>query len=253
MKKLFKTNNASNSLKEILVYFSNCTLKIGLVLLLLTVSNNIFSQFYAGNYLTNHELLSFSDDPRVSEQRRKAFEKLQSIVMSLAEYEGTDAIQIVADGEETTTDTPTAIIINSLVFQLDKGNDTVVVILNSNNVVDTEKLKEVLGVSSCALAMNVEQVCGFPPGSVPPIGHSPNALRTILDADLIQEGAFLLGGGGHPHLGCRIRVDMLLMLEGVEVADISLDIAPSKRLKTTSQDNVLKPFFPYPPDRKSVV
>ena len=196
---------------------------------------------------SNHALLSFSDDPRISEQRRKAFEKLQSIVMSLAEYEGTDAIQIVADGEETTTDTPTAIIINSLVFQLDKGNDTVVVILNSNNVVDTEKLKEVLGVSSCALAMNVEQVCGFPPGSVPPIGHSPNTLRTILDADLIQEGAFLLGGGGHPHLGCRIRVDMLLMLEGVEVADISLDIAPSKRLKTTSQDNVLKPFFPYPP------
>lgn len=53
MKKLFKPNNATKSLKEILVYFSHCTLKIGLVLLLLTVSNNIFSQFYAGNYLTN--------------------------------------------------------------------------------------------------------------------------------------------------------------------------------------------------------
>ena len=193
--------------------------------------------------------LSFGEDPIISEKRRRAFEKLKLAVMSLAEYEGLEAVQLVPSEDEKAQEYEAVTKINSLLFQVENKNETVLVILNSKKKVDMTKLKEVLDASWCSLADEalVEPLCGFPPGSVPPIAHSPNVLRTIVDIDLMQDGAVLLGGGGHPDMACRIRVDMLLALEGVHLADISFDDegASSKSFKTRKP--FYKPFFPYPP------
>ena len=204
--------------------------------------------------------LSFSDDPILSQHRRKAFEKLQTIVGNLAEYEGAAAIELVMDKDIVKEDERINIIhINSLVFQIDRGV-IILVILNSNDMVDIDKLKDLLETKKCVLASNVEHSCGFPPGSVPPIGHSPTALRTIVDEKLMLtvNNIVLVGGGGHPNVACRVRLDLLLMMEGTELADISVDADNSdEEEKTPAKESpeslrpFQKPFFPFPPPLES--
>ena len=137
--------------------------------------------------------------------------------------------------------------INSLLFQADIEADmktvVVVVVVPSSDKVDVKKLEAHLEEDnhdkqmpnsrvSCSLvpADEVESKCGFPPKSVPPIGHAPHDLRILVDDSLYQQErrTILLGGGGHPRIGCLIGAQVLLMLEGTELANLTTAVADRK-------------------------
>ena len=212
-------------------------------------------------------LVFSQEDPILQSARRTAFERLQSTIQSLADFEGVDRVKLIHndDLEEGTPSIP----INSLVFQVTSHPDPILIIAPTSDRVDTKKLEAYLEqgddderISTYLVPPeSVEQLCGFPPKSVPPLGHIPRNFRTLVDIQLVQrEGVMLLGGGGHPTVSCKIAVETLLMLEGTEVADIcsgsSSPVPPPISLKGTMDESgilVTKPFFPIaPPDAEMV-
>jgi prolyl-tRNA editing enzyme YbaK/EbsC (Cys-tRNA(Pro) deacylase) len=135
-------------------------------------------------------------------------------------------IQIVSRGSKL----PAHIAINSLVFESCKG--PFVVILPEKEKVDRAKLKFILDVPSVDLVPfdHVESICGFAPGTVPPLGHfTTDPLPTYVDQGLIDqvrkasEDPLLLGGGGHPYWQCLVSLDTLTSLDHVQIATVAVD------------------------------
>ena len=123
----------------------------------------------------------------------------------------------------------------------------------------------------------MESLCGFPPQSVPPLGHvAPSSpLRILVDESLYRPAEedssaktkILYGGGGHPRIGCLIDADILLKVEGTELVNVT-KLSDSTSSHTDSDDSTtsssstsrhmspsaiptrtkrIKPFFPLPP------
>lgn len=197
-----------------------------------------------------------------SASRRTAFERLHAVISSL---DG----QIVSD--DIARQQTNAVHVNSLVFKVSDA-DPILLIVQNTDTVDTNKVQEHLSAAdgsrevsvTLAPAGLVEQVCGFPPGSVPPLGHSPSSLRTIVDEKLLNIDTFW-GGGGLPEYSSLVDASSLLSLEHVETADIAMkqsDVINGDNqlmrdddmdysvvngdLMFTQQDGP-KPFFPVAP------
>ena len=140
--------------------------------------------------------------------------------------------------------------INSLLFQVERSiasesasTDTVetfdvIAVVPSSSKVTIRQLEEHFQVDNwderipnpqvkCSLVPQdeVETRCGFPPQSVPPLGHVPHTLRILVDLSLCSQlppkKSILVGGGGHNRIGCLLDAQLLLMLEGTEVASLT--------------------------------
>ena len=210
-------------------------------------NNNIHSSpTAAATATTLLDDLDFGSDDKAS-VRRAAFTRLQTTISSLADFEGHDAVRLVHDDQVAAQD---VLEVNSIVFQVlpnniidndgDETNDsvdesTVVVVLPASKKVDLELLEQHLlqgkdddeRVSVRLVPCDVlESVCGFMAGTVPPLGHVPRTLRTIVDtslADSLSLSSLLLqAGGGHPDCSCLIRIDTLLKMEGTELGDVAV-------------------------------
>ena len=208
--------------------------------------------------------LSFSSDPIENASRRASFEMLITTVSSLAAHEGDNAVQIVPDTVAQEEEGPNCVHVNSLVFEV-TGADPVLIIAPNTDKVDVVKVEKQLtgerNTVRLAPADIVERVCGFPPGSVPLLGHSPASLRTLVDEQLLSVDV-LWGGGGHPEQSCLIKTETLLKFEHVETADIVLEPTKTAALNEGSVNGVNdfaingdsvfaevlpKPFFPVAP------
>jgi Cys-tRNA(Pro) deacylase len=109
-------------------------------------------------------------------------------------------------------------IVKSLVFLA--GDDAVLVLASGPNRVDTHKVAALLGTKiGRANAEQVRQTTGFAIGGVPPLGH-PTALRTFVDADLLQYDR-LWAAAGTPNTVFAIGPADLVRVTSGEVADIA--------------------------------
>jgi prolyl-tRNA editing enzyme YbaK/EbsC (Cys-tRNA(Pro) deacylase) len=194
--------------------------------------------------------LSFSLDPVQDESRRVAFERLVATISSLGGEIVSNTIALEKEG-------PHVVHVNSLVFQV-TGSDPILLVVPNTDKVSTTSVEELLAderITGARLAPAdiVEEVCGFPPGSVPPLGHSPTSMRTIVDRQLLNVDT-LWGGGGHPGLSSLIKTETLLNLDHVETADIatrSTDAVNSDSINGDysfmQRERPPKPFFPVAP------
>lgn len=183
------------------------------------------------------DYISFSPDIVQDAWRRTAFEKLQKVVASLATLEGDDAIQLVPNSVATQRRTNNLARVDALVFLVDDW-DPVLVIVRDGDEVDTSKVADLFECGSVREAQWVESLCGFPPGSIPPLGHSPDKLRTVLDSQLLNQ-SFLWAGGGHPDYGCVIAVETLLKLRHVETGDVILTPENEEHVEVDTMDVAL--------------
>src|SRR5512133_2054147 len=77
-------------------------------------------------------------------------------------------------------------IVKSLVFQLQPGNEPILVLVSGPNRVHEKHFGKLLGGTlERADADYVREVSGYAIGGVPPVGHK-NALKTYIDEDLLQ-------------------------------------------------------------------
>lgn len=203
--------------------------------------------------------LLFDNDSKKDSGRTAAFEQLQAMVETLDQ-----ASLVMREGNNDDDDDD--IPINSLLFQVTGSAEPLLVILKSEHRVDVSKLEahlqdneeeDRLLSASLVPADQVEELCGFPPQSVPPFSPTMRRLRTIVDAQLLlavnHHKNVLVGGGGHPSVACRIHnVETLLKLNETEVADISCCgsvVAQQQEEEQSSSSPVYysKPYFPVAP------
>jgi hypothetical protein len=128
-----------------------------------------------------------------------------------------------------------------------------------------------MDVLSLALLHRVEELCGFPPGSIPPLGLSPAPIATIVDSSLgNQYQSFVQGEGGIPDQSTVLTIESSLLefaVNDVHVASMiiiatgNIDQGKEQSLsqdapdigtnQTVDQDTPMqpRPFFPVdPPD-----
>ncbi len=201
---------------------------------------------------------------------------LSSTVRDLQQVHGQDSILLISTIELNDTEY-TYQAINSLVFQLQPSGHTMLVILPDQYQVDSVKLlntilrdgrnnSDIQTTTSVSLAPSEQllQLCGYIPGTVPPVGLSPSPVITIFDSSLIQnhhqqgvEGNRVIGGGGHLDWRCVVSVEMLLQQPNVQVADIRKAVVDQTETivpnvngapRNTRMDRIYtKPFFPLSP------
>lgn len=118
--------------------------------------------------------------------------------------------------------------INSIVFTF--GDEYLLAVISQQDMVNVTLLEDLvlreLGIDadersskiSLASSDEVQQLCGFAPGTVPPIGHHPRV--TVLDKSLAGEKRPLVGGGGIPHYSLQLSVSSVLERENTIVGDI---------------------------------
>ena len=194
--------------------------------------------------------LQFHDsNAALDQQRRSHFERFQSIVGSLSQLEDENQISLIWHSDREVNHAG-VIPINSLLFQVERtiasesaSTDTVetfdvIAVVPSSSKVTIRQLEEHFQVDNwderipnpqvkCSLVPQdeVETRCGFPPQSVPPLGHVPHTLRILVDLSLCSQlppkKSILVGGGGHNRIGCLLDAQLLLMLEGTEVASLT--------------------------------
>jgi prolyl-tRNA editing enzyme YbaK/EbsC (Cys-tRNA(Pro) deacylase) len=118
-------------------------------------------------------------------------------------------------------------IIKSILFLI-KGNDgqfqPLMVITNGTDRIDYVALAKLLATSRrsirIASADQVEELTGFPVGTVPPFGHKGN-LPTIIDAGVLQQEV-IYGGGGALHALMRIAVtELRRVLPGARIEEVT--------------------------------
>lgn len=129
-------------------------------------------------------------------------------------------------------------IVKSLLWQAGGSGEPVAVVLAVGERVARAKLAAALGGGLPAGALRLMdpehamEAAGAPMGSVPPVGHAAGALRTVVDAGLLQEragggdgeeeeAAVVYGGGGDEGWELRLRLSDLLAVSGATVADIA--------------------------------
>ncbi|GAB4817431.1 hypothetical protein N2152v2_004477 [Parachlorella kessleri] len=111
--------------------------------------------------------------------------------------------------------------VKSLVFLADSS--PVVAVLNLVQRVDRRKLAAALGLAPSKLTLapaeQLPQLCGYPAGSVPPLGHKPR-LPVIIDSAVAQQQHCLVGGQQDGAILCLLVPDVL-RVTGATVASIT--------------------------------
>lgn len=118
-------------------------------------------------------------------------------------------------------------IIKSLIFCTVREKTPILVLASGPNQVSMEKLSAYLGESVERPKANyVKNVTGFAIGGIPPVGHEPVALRTIIDPDLLTQEGLLWAAAGTPNAVFSLSPnDLLRITEGNGVqCDIKEDL-----------------------------
>jgi hypothetical protein len=163
----------------------------------------------------------------------------------------------------TTINNSACISINSLVFEiLNQENAYVLAILSREDRVNVTLLQTLVGAPlELAPKHRVLELCGFAPGSVPPIGHSTeNAICIAVEESLRRntthtDSLILLGGGGGIDGTCTLLSwSTLTEQDGVMVASFNQDTAfvttsrvGNKLQVQDHQQPYYKPFFAIDP------
>jgi prolyl-tRNA editing enzyme YbaK/EbsC (Cys-tRNA(Pro) deacylase) len=247
----------------------DCASKLPKLLMSVEHSNDATAPSLVSPKQINFDELIFGEDETLDASRRMKFERLKTVVDSLAEFEGSERVKLIR--LEDLVDDDSMKPVNSLLFQVTSRPDPILVILSSVNKVNIKKLEAHLELGndderisvSLLPSEDVEQACGFPPKAVPPLGHVPRNLTTLIDSALLKEGSILVGGGGHPDVTCLIAAETLLKLENTQVADISNGSSKSLCIDASRVGSVFvnsqafeypKPFFPIaPPDMQTAI
>ena len=119
-----------------------------------------------------------------------------------------DLVRLLHSKDKAQDEGSEVIEINSLIFQpkgpVNGDSMFAVVIVPSSNTVDIAKLSSTIAPINSAYpkwelspSHLVESLCGFKPGTVPPLGHLNCPSVVVIDRSLMPErGILLLGGGG---------------------------------------------------------
>ena len=143
---------------------------------------------------------------------RSSSDPLRQYVASITrDAGGNDDVQLLPS-EEFRSPSPyaNATEINSLIFRPKHKGDAegvyAVAIVQSSDKVDVTKFSKILSKVEGSIyekwelapSYLVEDLCGFRPGSIPPIGYATKPFRVIVDDSLTQfkADALLVGGGG---------------------------------------------------------
>ena len=201
-------------------------------------------------------------------ERSSSFDSLTEHISRVATRINDSAdVQLIASSESTAEQYNNVTEINSLIFRPkpshigDDDADGVyaVAVVQSTDKVDVVKLSEYLAEDSeysrweLAPSYLVEHLCGFRPGSIPPLGYPTEPVKIIVDTSLtlLPEGQQLVGGGGNLEYRCLIQSHSFLTAVGAEVSDI---ISSRERLdggmlmeSLEYSSKVPKPFFPVAP------
>jgi prolyl-tRNA editing enzyme YbaK/EbsC (Cys-tRNA(Pro) deacylase) len=109
-------------------------------------------------------------------------------------------------------------IAKSLVFRAASGAP-VLVIASGANRVDEAKISALIGESIArADPAFVRDCTGYAIGGIPPLGHT-NALKTLIDRDLLEYNV-IYAAGGTPHAMFPLLPSDLVRIAGGRVADV---------------------------------
>ena len=147
------------------------------------------------------------------------------------------SIQIISRGSKVPPSLEKSIVsIKSLVFLSGTDDNCKIpflVVLPEEDRVDLAKLNRIMQSSELAPSDQVEELCGFVPKQVPPLGHSTPTSNAPLPTYVAQalvdrmvgttEPPILLGGGGHPYWSSLVSLEALLELDYVHPADVTVD------------------------------
>jgi prolyl-tRNA editing enzyme YbaK/EbsC (Cys-tRNA(Pro) deacylase) len=218
------------------------------------------------------------DVAQTMEYPNRALDYFLSTCASVSEQYGTSSstrIQIVSRGAKLPSLDHPVISIKSLLFVTSSTSlkDPMIVILAEEDQVDVSKVNKIAAVAvELAAANQIQSLCGFAPGTVPPLGHSSTPLstrplRTYVDQRLVDrtrgttKPPILLGNGGHAYWQCLVPLETLLLLDHVQSADLVVDNANNRKNEDTEQKQITtlssasslfaelqpKPIFPVAP------
>jgi Cys-tRNA(Pro) deacylase len=121
--------------------------------------------------------------------------------------------EIVTLEAETPTVEKAAEAVGVLPVQIGKSllffanQEPLLVIANGTTRVDYKALASILGISrkrlKLATAQQVQQVTGYPVGTVPPFGHK-SILQTMVESGVLEQSEIYAGGG---ELNALLRID----------------------------------------------
>ena len=152
-------------------------------------------------------------------------------------------------------------VIESFVLTTTEGEDGyVVAVVAAGLVAHPFKVEAALSKKvNFVPADHVQSICGFPPGTIPPLGHyakgstpKATAVSILLDKDLLDkcqsENLMLLGGGGHAYWQSLMSPETLLALPNIQVSQISSEDGEATTQTTTksllwasSSDDLVSP------------
>ncbi len=132
----------------------------------------------------------------------------------------TDATIFTVADASVAVGAPEPEILKSILLRVNRGEYFALALMSGVNMVDTKKIKKLMGVShlSFASADEVLEWSGFRPGGVPPVGY-PAQPQTLLDEDLFQYGT-VWAAAGTDHDFFPVSPQKLLEITGGEKRDI---------------------------------
>jgi prolyl-tRNA editing enzyme YbaK/EbsC (Cys-tRNA(Pro) deacylase) len=115
-------------------------------------------------------------------------------------------------------------IVKSICFlvDLEGRRDPVIVLTSGDQKVDDRKVAELYGVGrkkvKAADADELVAIFGYPPGSVPPVGHRQR-IRTLIDSTLARWEMLYAAGGAHNAI-FPVTLPTLQAISGGELRDV---------------------------------
>ena len=111
-------------------------------------------------------------------------------------------------------------ILKSILLSVNHGKSFALALMSGVNMVDTKKIKKLLGASHVSFAGKeiCEEWSGFRPGGVPPVGY-PEQPVTLIDEDLFRYGT-VWAAAGTDHAFFQVSPDELLRITQGRRAEI---------------------------------
>ena len=135
----------------------------------------------------------------------------------------TDATIFTVADASAAVGAPEPEILKSILLRVNRGESFALALMSGVNMVDTKKIKKILGVSHLSFA--APDACiewsGFHPGGVPPVGY-PEQPKTLLDEDLFCYKT-VWAAAGTDHDFFPVSPEELMRITAGERADIKKD------------------------------
>lgn len=116
-------------------------------------------------------------------------------------------------------------IVKSLCFivEMEAGRQPILVLTSGDQRVDDRKIADLYGVGrkrvKIATAEECIEIYGYPPGSVPPVGHRSTDLHIYIDDSLQRFDQLYAAGGAHNAI-FPISLDQLIHVTGGKVINV---------------------------------